>query len=88
MQLLVRNKVRDFDHWKPVFDANLDPPREAGLTLSRMWRSVDDPNEVFFVFEIEDRGRAEAFMQMPESAATGVEAGVIEGQAHFVTPVR
>ncbi len=87
MQLLVRNKVKDFDHWKSVFDAKLEPPRVAGLTLSQMWRSIDDPNEVFFLLEVEDRGRAEAFMQAPESAATGVEAGVVEGEAHFVTRV-
>ncbi len=87
MQLLVRNKVKDFDHWKSVFDAQAEPPRAAGLTLNHMWRSIDDPNEVFFVLEVEDRGRAEAFMQAPESAATGVEAGVIEGAAHFVTRV-
>ena len=87
MQLLVRNEVKDFDHWKSVFDANLEPPRLAGLTLSHMWRAVDNPNEVFFVFEVEDREKAEAFMRAPESAATGVEAGVIEGEAHFVTRV-
>lgn len=87
MQLLVRNKVKDFDHWKSVFDANLEPPRAAGLTLSGMWRSMDDPNEVFFLFDVEDRGRAEAFMKAPESTATGVEAGVVEGGAHFVTRV-
>lgn len=87
MQLLVRNKVKDFEHWKSVFDANLEPPRAAGLSLSHMWRSVDDENEVFFLFEVEDRGRAEAFMQAPESAAMGVEAGVVEGEAYFVTQV-
>ena len=87
MQLLVRNKVKDFDHWKSVFDANLEPPGAAGLTLSHVWRSIDDPNEVLFLLEVEDRGRAEAFMRAPESAATGVEAGVIEGEVHFVTRV-
>jgi len=87
MELLVRNRVEDFDRWKRVFDANLDPPRAAGLTLDRMWRSVDDPQEVFFSFRIEDRERAEAFMQAPASAATGVEAGVIEGQVWFLESV-
>ena len=85
--LLVRNKVKDFDHWKNVFDANLEPPRAAGLTPVAMWRSVDDRNEVFFTFEVEDRARAETFMAAPESAATGVEAGVVDGQAYFVEPV-
>ena len=87
MQLLVRNKVNEFHRWKRVFDANLDPPRAAGLTLAGMWRSVDDPNEVFFLFEVEHRARAEAFMAEPSSRATGVEAGVIEGEAHFVAAV-
>lgn len=87
MLLLVRNNVKNFDHWKSVFDANLEPPRAAGLTLSGMWQSLDDPNQVFFRFEVADRAAAEAFMQAPESAATGVEAGVIDGEAHFVTQV-
>lgn len=87
MQLLVRNKVKVFDHWKSVFDANLEPPQAAGLILSEMWRSVDDPNEVYFLFDVEDRARAEAFMKAPESQAIGVEAGVIEGEVHFVTRV-
>jgi hypothetical protein len=30
-----------------------------------MWRSIDDPNEVFFLFDVEDRGRAGAFMKAP-----------------------
>ncbi len=86
MVLLVRNKVGDLDHWKRVFDANLELPRAAGLTLLDIWRSVDDPNEVFFTFAVEDRERALAFMHAPESAATGVEAGVVEGEAHFLVP--
>ncbi len=85
MQLLVRNRVADLAPWTRVFAANLEPPRVAGLTLGRLWRAIDEPNEVFFLFEVEDRGRAEAFMQAPESKATGVEAGVLEGEAHFVT---
>ncbi len=87
MQLLVRNKVKDFEHWKSIFDQGSEPAQAAGLTLATVWQSIDEPTEVFFLFEVEDRGRAEAFMQAPEAVATGVEAGVIEGEAHFVTRV-
>jgi len=80
--------VKDFDHWKSVFDANLEPPRAAGPTLSHVWRSIDDPNDVFSLFEVEDRGRAESFMQAPESAATGVEAGVIGTEGTFSAGTR
>ena len=48
-----------------------------------MWRSVD-ADEVFFLLEVEDRAGAEAFMASPESAAVGVEAGVLDGEVHFL----
>ncbi len=84
MVLLVRNKVKDFDQWRRVFDSQAEAARAAGLNLIQMWRSVDDANEVFFLLEVEDRGRAEAFMSTPEAASTGSEAGVIEGDYHFL----
>lgn len=86
MELLVRNKVKDYERWRRVFDAELEGPRSAGLNLVKVWQSVDDPNEVFFVFRIDDRAKAEEFMHAPESAAAGVEAGVIQGEAWFVEP--
>ncbi|MFQ5512599.1 MAG: hypothetical protein ACE5EO_12200 [Candidatus Krumholzibacteriia bacterium] len=84
MVLLVRNKVQDFDRWKRVFDAQGDAGRASGLNLVEMWRSVDDGNDVFFLLDVEDRARALAFMSAPEAAAVGEEAGVIEGEYHFL----
>ncbi len=84
MVLLVRNRVEDFDRWRRVFDAQAEASPSSGLSLAQMWRSVDDPNEFFFLLEVEDRGRAEAFMHAPQSAAVGVEAGVIDGDYHFL----
>ena len=85
MVLLARNRVKDFAQWKRVFDSQLDAARAAGLQLLQMWRSADDADDVFFLFEVEDRGRAEAFMNAPEAASAGVEAGVIEGEYHFLS---
>ena len=42
--MLVRNKVRDYEVWKEVFDAQQGPGQEAGLELVHLWRSLDDPN--------------------------------------------
>ena len=85
MVMLVRNTVEDYGRWRRVFDAQAAAGRSAGLNVLQMWRSVDDPNEVYFLLDVEDRARAEAFMQTPESAAVGTEAGVIEAvQATFV----
>ena len=84
MLLLVRNRVKDVDRWRRVFDGQSAAGAAAGLTVVRVWRSVDAADEVFFLLEVADRARAEAFMTSPESAAVGVEAGVLDGEVHFL----
>ena len=84
MVLLVRNRVRDIDRWKRVFDGQAAAGAAAGLRVLHLWRAVDAEDEVFFLLDVEDRARAEAFMASPESAAVGVEAGAIDGEVHFL----
>ena len=86
MVLLVRNRVKDPDRWKRVFDDQAAAGAAAGVTVLQVWRSVDAPDQVFFLLEVEDRQRAEAYMASPESAAVGVEAGAIDGEVHFLDP--
>jgi hypothetical protein len=85
--MLVRNKVRDFDVWKEVFDGELGAVRDAGLGLVHLWRSMEDTNEVFFLLSISDMERARAFTADPASAAAGERAGVAEGEIHYVEDV-
>lgn len=84
MVLLVRNRVKDVDRWKRVFDRDAARGAVAGLTVLHVWRSVDASDEVFFLLDVEDRDRAEAFMALPESAAVGVDAGVLDGEVRFL----
>ena len=84
MVLLVRNRVQDADAWKRVFDRQTAVGAAAGLTVLHVWRSVDAPDQVFFLLGVQDRARAEAFMASPESAAVGVEAGALDGEVHFL----
>ena len=49
--MLCRNRVRDFETWKKLFDSHAQAHREAGLHLTSLWRSTDEPNNVFFLFE-------------------------------------
>ncbi len=86
--MLVRNKVRDFDVWKEVFDDQQRTVRDTGLDLVHLWRSTEDPNEVFFLLSVSDMDRARAFTADPASAAVGERAGVLEGAIHYVEDVR
>ena len=83
-RMLCRNKVKDFEIWKPIFDENLEGAREAGLNLENLWRSVDDPEEVFFIFTIDDLDAANGFTSSPEAAETGERSGVIGGDCWIV----
>ena len=84
MVLLVRNRVKDIDHWKRVFDEQEAAGMAAGLSVKQVWRSADKADEVFFILGVEDRARAEAYMATPEAAAVGEEAGAIDGEYWFL----
>jgi hypothetical protein len=59
--LQIEHGVRDYDAWKQSFDS--DPVgREAGGVRSyRIFRTVDDPNDVVIELEFDSVSDAEAF---------------------------
>ena len=87
MQLLVRNKIKDFSKWHVYFEEDSAAAAEYGVTLAGLWRTVDDPNNVFFILDIEDIDRANAFMERPESQEIGEKSGVIDGEFHYIEAV-
>lgn len=82
--MMCRTRASDFSVWKGVFDSHADAHRNAGLKLVNMWRSVEEPNNVFFLFEVADMDRANRFINSPDSAQAGEVSGVIDGEYHFV----
>lgn len=74
--LLCRNKVADFDQWKIVFDSHAAAQRESGLHVQRLWRGLDDPNEVFMLFEVTDLDKARAFITSPKVPDAQRQSGV------------
>ena len=57
--ILTPIQVGDYDTWKPMFDADVPGTREAAEG-HRVFRSVDDPNEVFIQLEFASVGDAKA----------------------------
>ena len=85
--MLCRTRISDFSVWKAVFDAGAEDHRDAGLNLINLWRCVEEPNNVFFMFEVADINSAEEFINNPASARAGEVAGVIDGEYHYVESV-
>lgn len=82
--LLCRNLVEDYTKWKSVFDSHTAAHREAGLLLLHLWRSVENTNNVFFLFEVKDIDKAREFLNDPASAEAGKASGVLEGEYYFL----
>jgi hypothetical protein len=82
--MLCRNRIAHFTRWKAVFASHAQAHRDAGLQLVKLWRALDDPNNVFFVFEVGSLEKAKAFISNPEAAKAGESSGVIDGEYHFV----
>lgn len=81
--LICRTRVVDYDRWKRVFDSHAEAQREAGLTLRNVWRNVDDPNDVFAFFEVDDMEKARGFVTSPEVPDAQLDSGVV-GEADVV----
>ena len=82
--MLCRNRVKDYSKWKAVFDSHLEAHQDSGLQFVNMWRSIEEPNNVFFMFEITNMDSAREFISNPEAAEAGEVSGVIDGEIHFV----
>lgn len=84
MHLLCRNRVTDFPRWKAVFDSHAAAQRNAGLHLLDLWRDVEDPDNVFFLFAVADERKARSFLNDPAAEEAGRASGVLDGEYHFL----
>jgi hypothetical protein len=60
--LLCTHRVADFDLFKRTLREHAGAHAEAGLRAEKVWRGVDDPQQVFFLFEVSDLKKARAFL--------------------------
>ncbi len=69
--LLCRNRRCDFPRWKAVFASHEAAHRSAGLRLLNIWREVEEPANIFFLFEVASMEKAREFIGNPEAAKAG-----------------
>jgi hypothetical protein len=62
MQLLIDYATTDYAAWKAAFDRDAEDRMQAGLTLMQIWRGADEPNAVTCLFRVNDRDRAQAWL--------------------------
>lgn len=76
--VIIRHKVEDFDHWKPVFDGHGATRAEFGSTGYHLLRSAGDSNELVMVFEFRDLEKAQELLTSDDLRETMQRAGVAD----------
>ena len=75
--MVIRHMVRTFANWKPACDAHAPAREVAGLTKGRVYRSCDDPNEVFVLLDMADVETAKVFAKSADLQTAKEQAGVV-----------
>jgi len=78
VSILIRHKVADYDKWRPLFDEHQETRTEAGEQSFQVFRSKDNPNEVWVILKWESVEKAKEFLENPFLKTKMEEAGVIE----------
>jgi heme-degrading monooxygenase HmoA len=76
--LLIRQKVRDYEQWKSVFDAYSAIRQVNGSRGGQLFRDASDPNELVMLLEWDVLERARQFAQSEEWREVMQRAGVLD----------
>lgn len=84
MQMLCHQKITDFANWKSAFDADGEVRRNAGLTVLQVWKDADSSNFAFFLLQVADRARAQAWIDRSAALTADDKTTVIQSTAYFI----
>lgn len=86
MKFIVKRNLNDYDSWKEVVSGNSELRKEKGSRGVAVYRSSQNPNQVYMVFEWDDAKPYRDYLDLPEVqevlAATG-STEVIGISEHF-----
>jgi hypothetical protein len=72
-------RVTDYAKWRPIFDQYRSARAQAGFKHERVFRNVDDPNEVIIWGEATSGSKLRRALASPELKAAMKEAGGVDG---------
>lgn len=85
-RLMMQHKVKDYDAFRKVFDANKQARMDAGLTDRAMSCEFGDKNNVTLVFAVNDLAKAKAFTASDDLKNKMADAGVVGAPiVHYYT---
>jgi hypothetical protein len=83
--LVIRVKVNDYATWRRVFDRRKTIRTGAGLSNERVFRSVDDKNEVVAMFDTKDTKTAKDWANSSELKEGMKKSGVVDTPTFYIS---
>jgi heme-degrading monooxygenase HmoA len=75
--LFVHHKVEAYEKWKSVYNEHEASRKAAGSQGARLWRNLNDHNELVIITTWPDLEHAQAFASSPDLRAAMQRAGVL-----------
>ena len=76
--VLVRHKVKDYEKWKPVFDAQNAARKSTGEKGGKLLHNIDDHNEMIIYFKWDTVENARKFYESEDLKAAMQKGGVVD----------
>jgi hypothetical protein len=75
--LTIHHKVKDYTAWRAGYDAYETSRRSAGISNGRVFRNVQDPNDVVVIQDVADVAKARTWVASEDLKAAMQKSGVI-----------
>jgi len=85
LAMVVDFSIKDYDAWRPVFDAAAADRAKDGITNARVFRDADHPDHLVVIFDVTSTARATAWMKSATVRSAWQKGGVSgEPTYHFM----
>jgi hypothetical protein len=74
--MIVHHMVKDYSAWRPAYDAHEQSRVSAGITNGRVFRGVEDPNDIMLLFDVGDVDKARMWSVSADLKSAMARAGV------------
>ena len=83
--MLIHHRVKDYDAWRPLYDAHENSRASAGITNGRVFRRAEDPNDLVILFDAADVAKARSWTTSEDLKSAMQKAGVLRPPTiHFM----
>ena len=75
--LTIHHKVKDYAAWRAGYDGHEKSRLAAGITNGRVFRSVEDPNDVVVLQDVADVAKARTWVGSDDLKTAMQKSGVV-----------